>query len=88
MYYWLSQGTYSKFSESSIFDNESKATSELQSISNAEKEYKLMAYLNIWQQWVIMWTGDARASLAAQDNIVTSMLLPLNNYLEAKVNSV
>lgn len=35
-----------------------------------------------------MWTGDARASLTGQDNIVSSMLLPLNNYLEAKVNNV
>ncbi|AOX43695.1 ABC transporter permease [Spiroplasma sp. NBRC 100390] len=88
MYYWLNQGAYSRSSDSSIFDDNTKATSELQSITNAQTEYKLMAYLNIWQQWVIMWTGDARASLTGQDNIVSSMLLPLNNYLEAKVNNV
>lgn len=88
MYYWLNQGAYLIFSDSSIFDDNTKATSELQSITNAQTEYKLMAYLNIWQQWVIMWTGGASASLTGQDNIVSSMLLPLNNYLEAKVNNV
>ncbi|WP_338965572.1 MULTISPECIES: ABC transporter permease [unclassified Spiroplasma] len=88
MYYWLNQGAYTRMSDTAIFDDKTKATSELQSIASAEKQYKLMAYLNIWQQLVIMWTGDARASLAAQDNIVSSMLLPLNNYLEPKVNNV
>ncbi|WHQ36719.1 ABC transporter permease [Spiroplasma sp. SV19] len=84
MYHWMGQGTYS----GDIFDDNTKATSELSNIKKASNQYKLMAYLNIWQQWVVMWTGDARGSLAGQNDIVSSMLLPVNNYLEAKVNDI
>ncbi|WP_425380443.1 ABC transporter permease [Spiroplasma endosymbiont of Stenodema calcarata] len=88
MSYWLNQGLYVQYSDTNLFDNNNLANAELNDIKKAETQYKLMAYLNPWQQWVVMWTGDARGSLMGQDGMTTSMLLPVNNYLTAKINTV
>ncbi|WP_368487003.1 ABC transporter permease [Spiroplasma sp. DGKH1] len=54
-------------------------------IDGAIVNYKLMGYLNIWQQWVIMWTGNDRP---VENSPLSGMFLPLNNYITPTVKEV
>ncbi|WP_233485451.1 hypothetical protein [Spiroplasma sp. ChiS] len=86
MSYWSKQGIYGRYN--AIHDNEQQSQNELNSVKKAQTNYKLMAYLNLWQQWVVMWTGNASASVSGTNDIDATMLLPINNYLDVKIDSV
>ncbi|WP_374697053.1 ABC transporter permease [Spiroplasma endosymbiont of Polydrusus formosus] len=86
MLYWLNKATYDKYG--GVYDKKAQTQSELNKVQKEQTNYKLMAYLNIWQQWVVMWTGNASVSVSGAGYIVSSILLPVNNYLNVKVNSV
>lgn len=86
MSYWSKQGIYGRYD--AIHDNEQQSQNELNSVKKAQTNYKLMAYLNLWQQWVVMWTGNASASVSGTNDMAATMLLPINNYLDVKIDSV
>ncbi len=84
--YWSQQGIYDQYN--AIHDNEQQPQDKLNSIKKAQTNYKLMAYLNPWQQWVVMWTGNASSSVSGANDMAATMLLPINNYLDVKIDSV
>ncbi|MFW4371045.1 MAG: hypothetical protein EHV01_003780 [Spiroplasma sp. hy2] len=84
--YWSQQGIYDPYN--AIHDNEQQPQDKLNSIKKAQTNYKLMAYLNPWQQWVVIWTGNASASVSGANDMAATMLLPINNYLDVKIDSV
>ncbi|AGM24922.1 ABC transporter permease [Spiroplasma chrysopicola] len=55
------------------------ANKEIDKIKQQELSYRLMGYLNIWQQWMVMWTGNKGNS---------GFLLPLNNFLTSELYPV
>ncbi|AGM25951.1 hypothetical protein SSYRP_v1c03570 [Spiroplasma syrphidicola EA-1] len=59
-------------------DNVNKA---IDKIKKQELSYRLMGYLNIWQQWMVMWTGNKGTNGFLP-------MLPLNNFLTSQLYPV